>query len=104
MGEAVHCESFIPLMRDQSEDSNSYSWSMYSGDKNLPFGQQYQKGFSDRAAVDAYSGGYEKDLLKQTMLEHESIFKNQVSFLLEWFLFLCVFYQIWLICFFLLGF
>ncbi|KAL1218473.1 hypothetical protein V5N11_001641 [Cardamine amara subsp. amara] len=79
MGEAVHCESFLFLMRDHSEDSNSCNWSsMYCGDKNLPFGQQqYQNGFSARAAEDAYSG-YERDFLKQTMLEHEAVFKNQV--------------------------
>ncbi|ESQ28313.1 hypothetical protein EUTSA_v10018101mg [Eutrema salsugineum] len=76
MGEMVHCESFLPSMRDHSEDSNSCSWSMYCGDKNLPYGQ-YQNGFSVRAAAESYSG-YERDLLKQTMLEHEAVFKNQV--------------------------
>ncbi|ESQ34291.1 hypothetical protein EUTSA_v10006734mg [Eutrema salsugineum] len=30
------------------------------------------------AAEDSYSGGYERDFMKQTMLEHEAVFKNQV--------------------------
>lgn len=75
MGETVHCESLLPLMRDLSEDSNSCSWSMYCGDKNLPYGQ-CQNGFSMRAAADSV---YERDFLKQTMIEHEAVFKNQVS-------------------------
>uniref|UniRef100_A0A1J3IPJ7 Uncharacterized protein n=1 Tax=Noccaea caerulescens TaxID=107243 RepID=A0A1J3IPJ7_NOCCA len=73
----VHCESFLPSMRDHSEDSNSCNWSMYGGDKNLPYGQQYQNGFSMRPAPESYSGN-ERDVLKQTMLEHEAVFKNQV--------------------------
>lgn len=78
MGETVHCESFLPLMRDLSEDSNSCSWSMYCGDKNLPYGQ-YQNGFSMRPVADSSYAGYERDFLKQTMIEHEAVFKNQVS-------------------------
>lgn len=75
----VHCESFLPSMRDHSEDSNSCNWSMYGGDKSLPpYGQQFQNGFSMRPAPESYSGN-ERDVLKQTMLEHEAVFKNQVS-------------------------
>lgn len=74
MGETVHCESFLPSMRNLSEDSNSCSYSMYfGGDKNLPYGQ-YPNGFSARVATESYS-----EFLKQTMLEHEAVFKNQVS-------------------------
>ncbi|CAA7019482.1 unnamed protein product [Microthlaspi erraticum] len=75
----VHCESFLPSMRDHSEDSNSCNWSMYGGDKNLPpYGQQYQNGFSARPAPPESYSGNERDVLKQTMLEHEAVFKNQV--------------------------
>ncbi|VYS50495.1 unnamed protein product [Arabidopsis thaliana] len=75
MGETVHCGSFLSSMRDLSEDiSNTCSYSMYcGGDKTLPYGQ-YQNGFSARPPTDSY----ERDFLKQTMLEHEAVFKNQV--------------------------
>ncbi|EOA34842.1 hypothetical protein CARUB_v10022421mg [Capsella rubella] len=77
MGETVHCESFLPSMRDLSEDSNSCSYSMlFAGDKNLPYGAggNYHHSVSARAATDpSYS-----DFLKQTMLQHEAVFKTQV--------------------------
>ena len=71
MGETVHCGSFLSSMRDLSEDiSNTCSYSMYcGGDKTLPYGQ-YQNGFSARPPTDSY----ERDFLKQTMLEHATIF------------------------------
>ncbi|KAK8579591.1 hypothetical protein V6N12_069906 [Hibiscus sabdariffa] len=39
---------------------------------------QYYDGFFPRATADAYPG-YDKDALKRKMLEHEAIFRNQVS-------------------------
>ena len=63
-------------MRDLNEDSNSCSWPLYYGDKTLTNGQYYNS-FFPRANIDAYPG-YDKDVLKRTMLEHEAIFKNQV--------------------------
>lgn len=63
-------------MRDLNEDSNSGGWPLYYGDKTLTNGQYYN-GFLPRAIADAYTG-YDKDVLKQTMLEHEAIFKDQV--------------------------
>lgn len=51
-------------------------WSVYCGDANL---RLYQTGFAMRDAGDSSSySGYEKDFMKQTMLEHEAVFKNQV--------------------------
>ncbi|XP_022776803.1 LOW QUALITY PROTEIN: uncharacterized protein LOC111318296 [Durio zibethinus] len=79
MGTKVQSKSYFPgyySMRDLNEDSNSCSWPHYYGDKTLTNGQYYN-GFFPRAVVDAYPG-YDKDLLKRTMLEHEAIFKNQV--------------------------
>lgn len=70
----VHRESFLSSMRDLSQDSNTCS---RSGDnKNL---QYNQNGFSMRAPPpeEAYLG-HERDFLKQTMLQHEAVFKNQV--------------------------
>ncbi|CAH8363811.1 unnamed protein product [Eruca vesicaria subsp. sativa] len=72
----VHCESFLPSMKDLNEDSNTWSSSMHCGDKN----GQNQNGFSMRAPpppLESYSG-YEREFLKQTMLQHEAVFKNQV--------------------------
>ncbi|XWS23135.1 hypothetical protein CRYUN_Cryun29cG0095100 [Craigia yunnanensis] len=80
MGTKVQSKSYLPgyySMRDLNEDSNSCSWPLYYGDKTLINGQCYNS-FFPRAIEDAYPG-YDKDVLKRTMLEHESIFRNQVS-------------------------
>lgn len=72
-------KSYLPgyySMRDLNEDSNSYGWPLYYGDKALTNGQYYN-GYLPRVAADAYPN-YDKDAVKQTMLEHEAIFKKQV--------------------------
>lgn len=79
MGTQVHYKGFLPSyysMRDLNEDSNSSSWPLIYGDKTIPNGQ-YCNGFTSRTITDAYPG-YDKDILKQKMLEHEAIFRNQV--------------------------
>ncbi|KAK3027371.1 hypothetical protein RJ639_040169 [Escallonia herrerae] len=79
MGTEVHRESYLRgyySMRDINDDSTSSNWPIFYGDKTLTNGQYYN-GFIPRTATDAYPG-YDKDLLKQKMLEHEAIFKNQV--------------------------
>ncbi|KAG5603520.1 hypothetical protein H5410_025012 [Solanum commersonii] len=79
MGTQVHYKGFLPSyysMKDLNEDSNSSSWTPSYGDKTLPNGQ-YCNGFTPRTTTNAYPG-YDKDILKQTMLEHEAIFRNQV--------------------------
>ncbi|CAL1360313.1 unnamed protein product [Linum trigynum] len=79
MGTKVQRESYIPgyfQMRDLSDESNSCSWPQYYGDKTFANGQYYN-GFLPRAITDTYSG-YDKDLVKRTMLEHETIFRNQL--------------------------
>ncbi|TYH96587.1 hypothetical protein ES332_A12G187200v1 [Gossypium tomentosum] len=80
MGTKVQLKSYLPgyySMRDLNEDSNSCCWPHYYGDKTLTNGQ-YCTSFFSRAIVDVYPG-YDKDSLKRIMLEHEAIFKNQVS-------------------------
>ncbi|XP_055809974.1 uncharacterized protein LOC129880117 [Solanum dulcamara] len=67
MGTQVH------FMRDLNEDANSSSWPLFYGEPN----GQYCNGFAPRTITDAYPG-YDKDILKQKMLEHEAIFRNQV--------------------------
>ncbi|KAL3840539.1 hypothetical protein ACJIZ3_025130 [Penstemon smallii] len=80
MGTTVHCKIYLPgyySMRDLNEDSSSSSWPVfYGGDKGIPNGQYYN-GFMPRNTMDGYPG-YDKDALKQKMLEHEAVFKNQV--------------------------
>ncbi|CAI9756170.1 unnamed protein product [Fraxinus pennsylvanica] len=63
-------------MRDLNEDSSSSSWPLFYGDENLTSGQYYN-GFMPRTITDRCLG-HDKDALKQKMLEHETIFKNQV--------------------------
>ncbi|KAL0358128.1 UNVERIFIED_CONTAM: hypothetical protein Scaly_1498500 [Sesamum calycinum] len=79
MGTKVHCKSYLPgyySMRDLNEDSSSSSWPLCYGDKTVTNGQCYN-GFVPRNTIDGYPG-YDKDALKQKMLEHEAVFKNQV--------------------------
>ncbi|KAL9364974.1 hypothetical protein Peur_042847 [Populus x canadensis] len=79
MGTKVQCESYFPgyfSMRDLNEDSNSCSWPLFYGDKTFTNGQHYN-GLLPRVIADAYPGN-DKDVVKQTMLEHEAIFKRQL--------------------------
>ncbi|OWM75910.1 hypothetical protein CDL15_Pgr009554 [Punica granatum] len=79
MGTEVHIKSNLTAylsMRDLNEDSNGCSWPIIYGDKALQNGL-YQNGVLPRAATDAYLV-YDKDIVKQTMLEHEAIFRDQV--------------------------
>lgn len=79
MGTKVELDNFLPgyySMRDLNRDSNGGSWPAYYGDNGFPNGQYYY-GFLPRSFTDSYPGN-KKDLLKQKMLEHEAIFKNQV--------------------------
>lgn len=77
MGTKVQCKSYLPgyyPMREFNEDSNN-NWSMYYGEKTFSK-RQYCKGFLP-SVPDVYAR-YDKDIVKQTMLEHEAIFRNQV--------------------------
>lgn len=79
MGTKVDSKSYLPgfyFMRDLNEDSSSSSWPLCYGDKAATNGQYYN-GFMPRTAMDGYPG-FGKDALKQKMLEHEAVFKNQV--------------------------
>ncbi|KAE9607352.1 hypothetical protein Lalb_Chr09g0329111 [Lupinus albus] len=63
-------------MRDQNEESSSCGWPLFYGDKTVTNGQ-YCHNYLPSATADACSA-YDKDILKQKMLEHEVTFKNQV--------------------------
>lgn len=77
MGTKVQSKSYLPgyhySMRDMNEDSNNSSWPLFYTNKPLPNGQYYNS-FLPRTVAEAY----DKDALKQKMLEHEAIFKYQV--------------------------
>ncbi|XP_073315072.1 uncharacterized protein [Primulina huaijiensis] len=79
MGTKVHCKSYLPgyySMRDLNEDSISSSWPLFDGDKTVANGQ-YFNGFMPKTAINGYPENG-KDALKQKMIEHETVFRNQV--------------------------
>ncbi|GMH01775.1 hypothetical protein Nepgr_003614 [Nepenthes gracilis] len=79
MGTKTQFDNPLPgyySMKDFSRESNGGGWPAYFGDNGFPNGQCYY-GFPSRGISDSYPG-YDKDTVKQTMLEHEAIFKNQV--------------------------
>ncbi|KAF8389763.1 hypothetical protein HHK36_024282 [Tetracentron sinense] len=79
MGTKVQHKSYLPeyySMRDLNEDANSSSWPTYYEDRNLNRGLYYNR-FLPRPPTDAYLG-HDREVLKQTMLKHESIFRKQV--------------------------
>ncbi|XP_073130319.1 uncharacterized protein [Henckelia pumila] len=79
MGTKVHCKSYLPgycSMRDLNEDSISSSWPLFNGDKTVANGQ-YFNGFMPKTAINGYPEN-DKDALKQKMIEHETVFRNQV--------------------------
>ncbi|KAJ1395916.1 hypothetical protein SESBI_33002 [Sesbania bispinosa] len=76
MGTKVQSLPGYYSMRDLNEESSSCGWSPFYGDKTLANGQYYHN-YLPSAAADVCSA-YDKDIVKQMMLEHEAIFKNQV--------------------------
>ncbi|TKY58924.1 inorganic phosphate transporter 1-4 [Spatholobus suberectus] len=76
MGTKVQSLPGYYSMRDLNEESSSCGWPLYYGDKTLANGQYYHNYLSS-AAADVCSA-HDKDVVKQMMLEHEAIFKNQV--------------------------
>lgn len=66
-------------MRELSNDSNSHSWHLFYGERTFT-NSQYHNVFLPRASANGYLGD-DKDVVKQKMLEHEAIFKNQVHFI-----------------------
>ncbi|KAL7148932.1 hypothetical protein ABFS83_05G006300 [Erythranthe nasuta] len=72
MGTKVDCKSYLPgffSMRDLNEDSSTDSWPLfYANNNNTVQNGHYHNGYLS----------HNKDTLKQKMLEHEAVFKNQV--------------------------
>ncbi|XP_030552559.1 uncharacterized protein LOC115756782 isoform X2 [Rhodamnia argentea] len=63
-------------MRDLNEDYYICNWPIYHPDKALSSKQCYN-GFWSRPAADEVPES-DKDVVKQTIIEHEAVFKNQV--------------------------
>ena len=79
MGTKLQIENCLPAhysMKDLNRDANGGSWPLCFGESNLSNGQCYYS-FLPRTVADSHPG-YDKDFVKQTMLQHEAIFKNQV--------------------------
>ncbi|XP_075522173.1 uncharacterized protein LOC142555274 isoform X2 [Primulina tabacum] len=79
MGTKVQYKNCLPgyySMRDLNEDSSSSSWPLFYGDNTVTNGQ-YFNGYTPRTTIDDHPR-YEKDALKRKMLEHETVFRNQV--------------------------
>ncbi|ERN10284.1 hypothetical protein AMTR_s00177p00026800 [Amborella trichopoda] len=78
MGAKVQFKSYAPLyysMKDLNEDAKSDAWSHIYEDKMLR-GGHYYNGFRP-VHMDGHLE-YDKEILKQTMLKHEAVFRNQV--------------------------
>ncbi|XP_076907522.1 uncharacterized protein LOC143564003 [Bidens hawaiensis] len=76
MGTEVHYKNLFPgyhSMRNVNEDSSNNSWHLFNALTN----DHYYDGFTQQTVTDPYSG-HDKDGLKQRMLQHEAVFKNQV--------------------------
>ncbi|KAG6468829.1 hypothetical protein ZIOFF_073522 [Zingiber officinale] len=76
MGTKVHSKSYLPgyqQTRDLNEDTN-FSWTLFCEHKSVS--RQLFNEFKPRAAGSCL--GYDKDMLKRTILEHEAIFRKQV--------------------------
>lgn len=87
---------YCSMRNHLSEDASSSNWPLFYGDRALTTNGQYCNGFVSRGSMDAYPG-YDKDAVKQKMLEHEAIFKNQVQIFLLFF-FRCFCFEVLLSC------
>lgn len=79
MGTKVQCKSYSPIGYsggDLSSNAIRGSWLKCYDDKTLNASHHYDRVFQ-RETVDNYSENG-KEVLKQAMLKHEIIFRNQV--------------------------
>ncbi|XP_010458861.1 PREDICTED: uncharacterized protein LOC104740052 [Camelina sativa] len=80
MGTKVHCESLFGgyhhSMGDLNKESNGCRWPLFYSDSktSAAANDQCYNGFPSQTT----SFGYDKDLVRRTMLEHEAVFKTQV--------------------------
>ncbi|KAK4282928.1 hypothetical protein QN277_014243 [Acacia crassicarpa] len=72
MGTKVHNLPGYYSMRDLNEESSSCGWPLFYGDKALSNGQYYNNYLSSASADACLT--YDRDVVKQTMIEHETVF------------------------------
>lgn len=79
-GTEVQLKSCMPgyySMRDLNEDPNGCNnWPLHYRERHLPNGQIYNCSLAGATADSCFD--YDKDAVKQKILEHEAIFKKQV--------------------------
>lgn len=75
----MQCASFLPgffSSRDLTVGDNGGAWTLYNTEKILNNVHPHNV-FSPLPSIDQFSV-YEKEVLRQTILQHESIFRDQV--------------------------
>ncbi|KAI3927415.1 hypothetical protein MKX01_027646 [Papaver californicum] len=80
MGTQIQCKTYSSAfhsMWDLNENANSGSWPVYYDDKVLKK-EQYYNCYMARSKMENGYSDYEKQVLKQTILEHENVFRKQV--------------------------
>ncbi|KAA8540999.1 hypothetical protein F0562_024863 [Nyssa sinensis] len=76
----MQCTSFLPgcySTRNLRVGANGGTWASYNNDTTLKSGYSYNV-FLPPPATDQYLG-YDKEILRQTMLKHEATFRDQVQ-------------------------
>lgn len=79
MGANMQCNSYFPgyySTRNLKMDANGSTWPLNYDDKTLKSEYCYSGIFLPLSPAQVL--GYNKEVLKQTMLKHETIFRDQV--------------------------
>lgn len=71
----MYMQGYYPL-RGLKNNAGRGDWRLHQEQKTMRSGQ-YQDVFLTRPDMDGYEE-YEKELLRETILKHETIFRNQV--------------------------
>ncbi|KAL2516104.1 uncharacterized protein Fot_30075 [Forsythia ovata] len=76
----MQCTSYIPVYyyaRNLNAGANDFSWPVFNGDISHKSGRSYNISLPP-CSVDQYLG-YDKEVMRQIMLEHEATFRLQVQ-------------------------
>lgn len=79
MGTKIQSKTYNPgyySMRDLNNNAGNGMWALSDEDKTLKNGMFYDS-FLTSSAVNTYIG-HEREKMRQTILKHESVFRNQV--------------------------
>lgn len=72
----MYLQGYYSLM-DLNNDSGKGSWHVHSDQKTLQRNGQYHEIFLSRPVMDGYDG-HDKEVLRQTILKHETLFRHQL--------------------------